>query len=243
MLSLKSLRILIWLPFQLLNVTLQYLTLGLVRHFRRYRKNLRASLLMVIARAVLGWNVLEGGLFNKTSLGAVLLEVASAHLGLVKHLHNYGKRFLERAWWLVEQKDRGPDDLVLIYCHGGGYFLQLSSSQAEALLAVYCLLSKRKRVSILILDYRLACNGHTFPAQMEDLYELYYQLANSSSRIGLLGDSAGGNLAVGFTQYLQLKNAPLKDYPLVLAVISPWLLLSQTQTLSRRIHHMWPIQV
>lgn len=72
------------------------------------------------------------------------------------------------------------------------------------MLAVYCLLSKRKRVSILILDYRLACNGHTFLAQMEDLYELYYQLANSSSRIGLLGDSAGGNLAVGFTQYLQL---------------------------------------
>lgn len=225
MFSAKSVKILALLPFQLLYVTLQYFALGLISQFRRYRKNLLASMKMVAARAIMEWNILEGALFNKMSVGAVLQDLAVSNLAIVQNIPNFGKRYLEKAYWLVEQPDRTPEDLVLIYCHGGAYFLQLSMPQAESLLAIYCLLSKekRKRVSILVLDYRLACHGYTFPCQMDDLHQLYYSVKKTSSRIGLMGDSAGGNLAIGFTQYLKLQNAPPEDYPLLLALISPWL--------------------
>lgn len=227
MFSANSLKILAWLPFQLLGVTLQYAVLGRVSQFRKYKHNLPASLKMVAARAILRWNVSEGALFNSTSVGAVLHDVAVANKELVKHLPNYGKVYLERAYWLVEQPNRSPHDLVLIYCHGGAYFLQLNSVQAESLLAIYCLLSreKRRRISILVLDYRLACDGYTFPCQMNDLHQVYSSVKKTTTRVGLMGDSAGGNLAIGFTQYLKLQNAPKEDYPLLLAAISPWLTL------------------
>lgn len=227
MISGKGLLILLRLPFQLLAVVFQYYVLGQVKQYRKYRHNLPAAMKLVAARAIMDWNILEGALFNKSSVGAVLQETALTHLDTVKHLNNYAKRFLERAYWLVEQENRQPEDLVLIYCHGGAYFLQLSSGQAEALIATYLLLSraKREKVSILILDYRLACHEYTFPCQMNDLYLVYYQVRESCSRIGLMGDSAGGNLAVGFTQYLKLRDAPKEHYPLLIALVSPWLLL------------------
>lgn len=225
MFSSQTFKVLFLLPWQLLNVTLQYYALGRVRRFRRYGKNLRGSLLTVAARAVLSLNIRDCAVFNNKTVGTVLREVAEAQLDLVKHLPNYGKRFLEKGYWLVEQPNREPDDLVLIYCHGGGYFLQINSIHIETVLAVYCLLSNRSRISILILDYSLASHGHTFPTQMEELYDLYYTVKKSCSRIGLLGDSAGGNLAAGFPQFLRLRSASEKDYPLILALVSPWLLI------------------
>lgn len=227
MFSANSAKVLALLPFQLLYVTLQYLILGLVSQFRRYKHDLPASLKMVAARAILRWNIDEGAIFNKTSVGAVLHDVARSNKQIVRNLPNYGKKFSDRAYWLVEQPDRTEQDLVLIYCHGGAYFLQLNSVQTETVLATYCLLAreKRKRVSILVLDYRLACDGYAFPSQMNDLNETYYSIRQSTKRVGLLGDSAGGNLVIGFTQFLKQRNAPPQDYPLVLAVISPWLTL------------------
>lgn len=227
MFSANSARILALLPFQLLYVTLQYLMFGLITQFRRYKHNLPASLKMVAARAILRWNIDEGAIFNKTSVGAVLHDVARSNKQIVRSLPNYGKKFSDRAYWLVEQPDRSEEDLVLIYCHGGAYFLQLNSVQTEAVLATYCLLAseKRNKVSVLVLDYHLACDGYAFPNQMNDLNETYYSIRKSTSRVGLLGDSAGGNLAIGFTQFLKQRNAPRLDFPLVLAVVSPWLTL------------------
>lgn len=225
MVSARSAKILAWLPFQLLYAAIKHFVPGLVPQFRKYRNNLLVALKLVAIRAILRWDILDGAIFNKTGVGAVMQDVARSHLDLVRNVPSFGKRFLERAYWLVEQPNRSPEDPVIIYCHGGGYFLQANSEQVENILATYCLLSpeKRNKLSILVLDYRLACDGHTFPSQMNDLHQLYSTLRQTSSRIGLIGDSAGGNLAVGYTQYLKQQNAPKDDYPLLLALISPWL--------------------
>lgn len=224
MFAYKSVVVLATLPFQLISVIIEYFLFGQVRRFRRYANRLSSVILIVLSRAILLMETKDTKIINRPA-PKVLSSVKKLHPRAVELLPGYGSQFDEHSWWLVEQPDRNKDDLVVIYSHGGGYFLSLSTNQVESMVALYLLLSKEKRakVSILVLDYKLVSDGHAFPTQMEQMHATYYRLLKTTSNIGLIGDSAGGNLTVGFTQYLKQKGAPAGDYPKMLAVISPWL--------------------
>ena len=53
----------------------------------------------------------------------------------------------------------------------------------------------------------------------------------------LMGDSAGGNLAITFTQYLRLSNSSNLPYPKSSILISPWVkLIAETYQNTQGIH-------
>ncbi len=84
--------------------------------------------------------------------------------------------------------------------------MQTTPSQIVSMLAIYKLLDPeaQSRLSILHLDYKLTSKGFHVPHQLNQLHETYEALVKAgSTNIILCGDSAGGNLAVGYTQCLK----------------------------------------
>ncbi|XP_066299182.1 arylacetamide deacetylase-like [Branchiostoma lanceolatum] len=92
----------------------------------------------------------------------------------------------------------------LVYIHGGGWFL-MSVDTYDQLTAH---LAKQLGVVVVSVEYRLAPE-HKFPAAFDDsVAATKFFLKNAekynvdSKRIGISGDSAGGNLAAAVTQAL-----------------------------------------
>ena len=86
---------------------------------------------------------------------------------------------------------------ALIYFHGGGWVIGGLDSHDETCRH----LCARSGVQVISVDYRLAPE-HRFPAAFDDCYEVTRwahdnaaQLGIDAGRIGVGGDSAGGNLA------------------------------------------------
>jgi acetyl esterase/lipase len=83
----------------------------------------------------------------------------------------------------------------VLYVHGGGYVIGTA-----ALGDPFCVrLAKQLDVVVAAVDYRLAPE-HPYPAALEDAYAALQWLAEQpdvdAERIALVGDSAGGGLAV-----------------------------------------------
>ena len=81
----------------------------------------------------------------------------------------------------------GPDAL---YCFGGGFF---SGSPREDLILTAPLATYSGR-RIVMIDYRLAPE-HPHPAAIDDGFAVYREVA-AKSAFSLIGESAGGNLAL-----------------------------------------------
>lgn len=116
----------------------------------------------------------------------------------------------------------------MIYLHGGGYFIQTNPAQIESMIAMYKLVDpeKRKRLSVMLLDYKLVSHGHSMPTQIQQLHETYQDLvSNGNTNILLIGDSAGGNLALGYLQLLKNSNLAVKVFPKKVILVSPWVKL------------------
>lgn len=88
-------------------------------------------------------------------------------------------------------------DPLLVFFHGGGFYVgDLDSHDAPCRV-----LAERAGVRVLAVDYRLAPE-HPFPAAHDDAEAAYHwavdharELGADPERIGVGGDSAGGNLA------------------------------------------------
>ena len=86
---------------------------------------------------------------------------------------------------------------LLVFFHGGGFYVgDLDTHDAPCRV-----LAERARVRVLAVDYRLAPE-HPFPAAHDDAEAAYHwacdharELGADPDRIGVGGDSAGGNLA------------------------------------------------
>lgn len=79
--------------------------------------------------------------------------------------------------------------------------MNTAPDQLESVLSIYHLLEKDKRekTSVLVLDYSLACRGHYIGSQLYELAATYANLdLDGNNNIILLGDSAGGHLAITF---------------------------------------------
>lgn len=116
--------------------------------------------------------------------------------------------------WLIP--DGSPADRLLLYLHGGGFVLGLTSLHIEM---VACL-AQKMGIRTLMVDYRLAPD-FPFPAAMDDCATVYRWLLNqgiAAQNIAMAGDSAGGNLTL--TTLMKLRDAgdPL---PAAAACLSP----------------------
>ncbi|KAG5418507.1 hypothetical protein I9W82_004035 [Candida metapsilosis] len=143
-------------------------------------------------------------------------------------LNNYGKRYDEQSIWLVEAENRSKSDPIIIYAHGGGYFLETQPSQIESLLSFYHLLDeeKRKKTSILVIEYKLVGHGSFIGEQLYEMAATYKKLAaEGNDNFVLMGDSAGGNLSVVLLQYLKQLKDPKLPWPRSTVLISPWVKL------------------
>jgi len=106
---------------------------------------------------------------------------------------------------------------VILYLHGGGY-CKCSCNTARLLASQ---LAAATACSLLVIDYRLAPED-PFPAALQDAGAAYGWLLEQGfepSRILIMGDSAGGGLAVSTLVSLRDEGRPL---PAAAVLLSPW---------------------
>ncbi|MGR4868262.1 alpha/beta hydrolase [Variovorax sp. LARHSF232] len=104
---------------------------------------------------------------------------------------------------------------AILYLHGGGFCVHL-----PATYRAFCAdLSRRTGLPVLLPDYRLAPE-HRAPAALEDCEVAYRQLLRNlpAERIALVGDSAGGNLALALLQRCRRVGLPV---PACAVLLSP----------------------
>jgi epsilon-lactone hydrolase len=112
---------------------------------------------------------------------------------------------------------------VILFLHGGGYAL----GSAAASVALASDLVRRTAMRVASVDYRLAPE-HPFPAALDDALDAYRALLAGgvdASRVAVVGESAGGGLAVALLAALRAADLP---QPACAAVFSPWVDLGVT---------------
>lgn len=114
-------------------------------------------------------------------------------------------------------------DRVIVYVHGGGYVFGSLVSHG----GVVGELARASACRALQVDYRLAPE-HPFPAAVEDACAAYrYLVANGTApeKITIMGDSAGGGLAIA--TIVALRDAG-DTGPGAVVCLSPWVDLEGT---------------
>ena len=106
---------------------------------------------------------------------------------------------------------------TVLYLHGGAYCVGSPATHR----AITSHLARRTSCRVFVADYRLAPE-HPFPAAVDDAVAAYRGLlrdGGSPQRIALIGDSAGGGLALATVLRLRELGEPL---PAALVLFSPW---------------------
>jgi acetyl esterase/lipase len=121
----------------------------------------------------------------------------------------------------------GPADPAsrdaIVFVHGGGFV----AGSVEGYAAFAGWLAETTGADVYMPEYRLAPE-HPHPAPTDDVFAAYrtvLELGYSARRTAVVGDSAGGNLAVATVRTLPEMNVPS---PAALVLISPWLDLTLT---------------
>lgn len=105
---------------------------------------------------------------------------------------------------------------VIIYLHGGGYILGSASTNLGLPLRV----GPAARTPVLSVDYRLAPEN-PFPAALDDSVAVYRWLLKRGygrGDIAIMGDSAGGGLAVSLAMAIRQARLPA---PVAVVALSP----------------------
>jgi acetyl esterase/lipase len=113
----------------------------------------------------------------------------------------------------------GTPERTVVYFHGGGY---VSGSPPDRYLPLAGAVALAATARVHAVDYRLAPEAR-FPGAFEDCFAAYRwtvgQGGADPATVAVLGDSAGGNLAVAVTVAARDENLPL---PSCVAAISPF---------------------
>jgi acetyl esterase/lipase len=113
----------------------------------------------------------------------------------------------------------GKPERTVVYFHGGGY---VSGSPPDRYLPLAGAVALAAQATVHTVDYRLAPETR-FPGAFEDCLAAYRWTVGDGGvdpdTVAVLGDSAGGNLAVAVTVAARDERAPL---PSCVAVISPF---------------------
>jgi acetyl esterase/lipase len=128
--------------------------------------------------------------------------------------------------WIATDELQTPD-IIVYYCHGGGFSMGSAYFYLEFLIAWLQTLkdSGFRNPAIFALEYTLVPDK-IYPTQMEETM-LGYQFLLSivdSSRICVSGDSAGGTLILSLLLHLGMEGNE-KARPGFALLISPWTML------------------
>lgn len=122
----------------------------------------------------------------------------------------------------VHPEAGAPGDVAMLYLHGGAYCSgDLSYSRALA-----STIAKAAGLNTYYIEYRLAPE-YPFPAALEDALAAYFYMRDlgiPAKKIGLIGDSAGGGLALAVALALREKG---EETPGAVVCLSPWADLSE----------------
>jgi acetyl esterase len=139
----------------------------------------------------------------------------------VRHLDLPGARASLAARLYVPDATRDQDAL-LVYFHGGGFVVGDLDTHDNACR----FLARSSGVRVVAVDYRLAPEA-PFPAPLEDavaafraVAEQAQELGGHPTRVGVAGDSAGGNLAVGVARHCLAQGGLAPAFQLL---FYPWL--------------------
>ena len=147
---------------------------------------------------------------QRSRMGAMLMAVRVPK-GATRSIERVGGITCE-----VHRPVKGGIDHTLMLIHGGGFCVgtpQMSRAWAAALSASF-------QATVVLPDYPLSPEA-AFP-EAADAVGAVWEVLASRGEVGLLGDSAGANLALGLAQ--KLVGTP--SAPGVLVLSSPWLDLS-----------------
>lgn len=111
-------------------------------------------------------------------------------------------------------RPEGAGDGLVIYFHGGGFMF--GSPRSHRVIASN--LARASGMTVLSAQYRMAPE-HPFPAAHDDAFAVWqWALAQGHSRCALVGDSAGGNLALASAVRARDAGLPL---PRAMVLLSP----------------------
>ncbi|KNG48291.1 alpha beta-hydrolase [Stemphylium lycopersici] len=130
-----------------------------------------------------------------------------------------------RGVWIVHDQQEQPD-VIVYYCHGGGFSMGSSYFYMEFLLAWVSLLKSAgyRNPALFALEYTLVPDA-TYPTQLHETvvgYEYVLSLAQSSAHVVVGGDSAGATLMLSFLLYLSQHTELRHQKPGLAIMISPW---------------------
>ncbi|MDE6566707.1 MAG: alpha/beta hydrolase, partial [Lachnospiraceae bacterium] len=109
-------------------------------------------------------------------------------------------------------------DQVVLQLHGGGYINRLRNIYRDFAVKYS---GMAEGLPVLSVDYRVAPE-HPYPAALLDAIEAYrwlLELGYSGEQIIVVGDSAGGGLALALSMWLRDQDMSL---PGTLVLMSPW---------------------
>ena len=101
----------------------------------------------------------------------------------------------------VRHRRNADESRVILYFHGGSW----AFGSLESARPVSVLLAENTGFSVLMVQYRLSPEN-PFPAGLDDCYKVYRWLISqgySPDKIGVFGDSAGGNLSFALMHMLR----------------------------------------
>ena len=119
---------------------------------------------------------------------------------------------------VITAQDSDENSPIVLYLHGGG-FIACSPETHRPLVGA---LVSRLRAKAFVPAYRLAPE-HPFPGAFDDARSAYLHLVDDRKvdprRIAVVGDSAGGGLALSLVMALRNDGVPL---PSCVVMFSPW---------------------
>ena len=150
----------------------------------------------------------------------LLAKNTSSIAANIDNLEAKRKKYRKMGKWMKPEKSSAVERIVIdgvqvdklvncaapertiIYMHGGGFVY----GGNEAHMHMLSVLSRRSNAEIYAIDYRLAPE-HPYPEARDDVLAVYRYLQSNSNGlpIALVGDSAGGNLAIVAT--IKLRNS------------------------------------
>ncbi len=128
-------------------------------------------------------------------------------------------------------------DRHILFLHGGGYV----AGSPELYRHITWRIATAARAELVALDYRLAPE-HPFPAALDDAVLAWRALLAEGAdprRLAVIGDSAGGGLALALGLRLRDEKAPL---PAAIVALSPWTDLALSGASLRRNAETDPMQ-
>lgn len=127
------------------------------------------------------------------------------------------EKYRERNVFVITPKEGEITDKKILYFHGGSYMAEMSSKHWEFIKK----LTLDTKSTIIIPDYPLTpkYNYKDVYDMVEPLYEEIQKRINNENLI-VMGDSAGGGLALGLLEKVSQENMAI---PKKIILISPWL--------------------